>query len=207
MISRAFIESVVDETHVKVRIPRVNKIAGAVGSTPTAELAISIVCTLPGYSPRLRRGDAVIVAYEDDDEGSPVVIGTLFKKTSNSTADINIDSATFNISVELPENTSIGEVQKENIQNLVGLSDNAQLQFDNLFTTTDNLNTQLHEASTKIQEAYSVVSETSAKFEKVNKTQEYGALVLSKDAYGTKTIDELNAEVKGVEGQLYISVQ
>ena len=70
MIVRGFVEAIVDDTHVKVRVPKVNKMEGAVGATPTAELAIGVVCTPPGYSPRLRRGDAVIIGYENDDESS-----------------------------------------------------------------------------------------------------------------------------------------
>lgn len=42
MIVRGFVEAIVDDTHVKVRVPKVNKMEGAVGATPTAELAIEI---------------------------------------------------------------------------------------------------------------------------------------------------------------------
>lgn len=210
MISRAFVEAVVDETHVKVRIPRINKVEGAVGATPLSELGIGVVCAPPGYSPRLRRGDTVLVAYEDDDNGSPVVLGLLFNPLSDTTADINIDSAEFNVSVKLPKETSIGEVTKENLESLIGLRNNAQTQIDTLSSSVNdnknsiyNINVQIDEIINKVNNNTSSIGNINNTLSKINTTQEYGALILRRDAYGpTKPIDG-----QGQEGQLYLYIE
>lgn len=209
MISRAFVESVLDETHIKVRIPRVNKVEGAVGATPSAELAIAVMCAPPGYTPRLRRGDSVIVAYEDDDEGSPVVLGLLFNSRSISTADISIDSATFSVSTELPEETSIGDVSKENIKNLVGLKDNAQKQIDDVNLKTDNNSVLLNETTESLDEFHEDYNKYITQLENILdnmntsiNTLAQGTTKIHSGYYGTS-----KPSSPGVEGQLYIWVQ
>ena len=68
MVVRGLVEGISDNTHVKVRIPKINKSENAIGATPSSELATAIISTPPGYSPKIKRGDAVIVAFENDDE-------------------------------------------------------------------------------------------------------------------------------------------
>lgn len=209
MISRAYVEGIVDETHVKVRIPRVNKVDGAVGATPYAELAVGVMCSPPGYAPRLKRGDTVLVAYEDDDEGSPVVLGLLFNPKSTTTADINIDSATFNVNTELPEETSIGDVTKENIKNLIGLKNNAQKQLDDLNLKSDNNLTLINETTKSLEEFENIYNTYINKLENtlnnINtsiSTLSEGVTKIRNGYYGTQ-----KPTSAGEEGQIYIWIQ
>jgi len=216
MISRAFVEAVVDETHVKVRIPRINKVSGAVGATPTNELGIGVVCAPPGYSPRLRRGDTVLVAYEDDDNGSPVVLGLLFNPNSQTVGDAKLDSLEINVSTKLPKNTTIGEVKEENIEYLIGLKDNAQKQFDALNNDVNNtissitetnetiekINDTIDDIINKVNTNRTDITDLTSTVNNINKTNELGALVLHTDAYGT-TIPTSS----GKEGQLYLYIE
>lgn len=216
MISRAFVEAVVDETHVKVRIPRINKVEGAVGATPVNELGIGVVCSPPGYSPRLRRGDTVLVAYEDDDNGSPVVLGLLFNPNSQTVGDAKLDSVEINVSTKLPKNTTIGDVKEENIEYLIGLKDNAQKQFDELSVTVKNnvssitetnetiekINDTIDDIIKKVNTNTTNISSLNSTVSKINKTNELGALVLHSDAYGTS-----KPTGDGKEGQLYLYIE
>ena len=216
MISRAFVEAVVDETHVKVRIPRINKVEGAVGATPVSELGIGVVCSPPGYCPRLRRGDTVLVAYEDDDNGSPVVLGLLFNPNNQTVGDAKLNSVEINVSTKLPKNTTIGDVKEENIEYLIGLKDNAQKQFDELSVTVkDNVSsiTETNETIEKINDTIddiikkvntntTNINSLNSTVSNINKTNELGALVLHTDAYGTSKPTGI-----GKEGQLYLYIE
>ena len=186
MVSRAFVESIVDQTHVRVRIPRLNKISGAVGSTPTTELNIATICTLPGCKPRLQRGDVVLVAYEDDDDGSPVVLGLLFQPTMKSTSDVSFDSLEVKVNSVLPEDTNIGELNEDTFKMLSGLRDNVQTQID-----TQTV------AQTKANKAIEDLIES------INSLEAAG--VAKKAAYYGKTNPRDLSP--GVEGQIYLYIE
>lgn len=186
MISRAFVEAIMDETHVSVRIPRLNKISGAVGSTPSSELASACICTLPGCKPRLRPGDIVLVGYEDDDDGSPIVLGLLFQPQMQSTSDVVLDSVKVKVNAELSENTQIGKLNKEVFNMLEGARDNIQIQLDKqnvIQTTAQNLIDDL--------------------IEKVNHMEAQGQ-AKTVAYYGKTNPKDLSP---GTEGQLYIYIE
>lgn len=221
MIVRGFVEAIVDDTHVKVRVPKVNKMEGAVGATPTAELAIGVVCTPPGYSPRLRRGDAVIIGYENDDESSPVVLGLLFTLNNDTTANVKVDSLKVKVDTNLSENTTIGNVSKENIQFLQGLRDNAQSQLDllshtasmhqdaidQLFDITDKQQTEDANLQAEIERLKSSVISNSDNIRQnaadIDVLQA-GATKFASIAYGTAPPKSIS---NPVEGQVYLYIQ
>ena len=144
------------------------------------------MCTQPGCAPRLQRGDVVLVAYEDDDDGSPVVLGLLFQTKNTSVSDVNFGSASFNVDVSLPEDTSIGDVTKDNLINLQGLRDNAQKQFDEVRTSINDIDKRID-----------MIIET------VNQTITEG-VAKKVSYYGSTPPEKLSP---GEEGQLYIYIE
>lgn len=221
MIVRGFVEAIVDDTHVKVRVPKVNKMEGAVGATPTAELAIGVVCTPPGYSPRLRRGDAVIIGYENEDESSPIVLGMLFTLNNDTTANAKIDSLEVKVDTKLSENTAIGNVSKENIQFLQGLKDNAQSQLDSLSHTASthqdaidqlfdiadkqqkedaNLEAEIEQLRLSVATNSTNIRQNAADI----KDLQAGTVKFASVAYGTASPESIS---NPVEGQVYLYIQ
>lgn len=150
MISRAYVEVLLNKTHVKVRIPRVNKAEGAVGATTTEQLATAVIATPPGVVPNLRRGDAVLVGYEDDNSASPVVIGLLFTNKQTSISDITSGSLEVKTNTILPEDTVIGKVTAKSISFLKNVSSNIQMQFNAITSKIKEIKEDLKNHSTAI---------------------------------------------------------
>ena len=71
------------------------------------------------------------VEYEEKDTSKPVIVGRMYNSDDKKIAsDANFDSIIANVNVSLPEDTTIGEVTKENISYLEGLTTNIQYAFD-----------------------------------------------------------------------------
>ena len=131
MITKAIIEKVIDKYNAKVRIPIINKAKGAVSATPTEELYIASVCIPPNCNPDLKVNDVVFVAFEDGNNGKPVIIGQLFKEGPNETlCDIKSSTIDVALSCALPENTTVGNVTSTDLKNLTGTKGNLQGQID-----------------------------------------------------------------------------
>lgn len=78
MITRAVIEDIdYKNNKIKVRIPILDGIADSKGSTPKTELNWASVVCIPGLDIEYRVGDVVIVGFEDNDLGKPIVLGYL----------------------------------------------------------------------------------------------------------------------------------
>lgn len=130
MLTKAYVVSAVKDKPNKyvVRIPLLNSAANTKHSTPDSELSEATVCSLPASSNILHPGDCVYVGFENNDLGSPVIIGHLFAETLNNTPiDINVrklivDDTSEKLVAEarLPKNTKIGNVSANNIQALEG---------------------------------------------------------------------------------------
>lgn len=124
MVTRGIIEKIVDTTHVKVRVPRINKSAGAVGATPTENLPIACIASVPGIIPYYNVSDVVYVDYENDNTDSPVVIGLISSAiTNNGRSDIFSSSIQVDASAILPTDTNIGPITPESINNISLISD------------------------------------------------------------------------------------
>lgn len=128
MITRGIIEKSVDQYHVKVRIPSVDRMDTSSVYTSTDNLNTAVFATLPGCEVRLQPGDVVIV-YVDDE--SATILGYLYrlesveKRISQNLASLNVSE-----SVKLPISTSIGEVLPKEIAYLSGVNENLQKQLD-----------------------------------------------------------------------------
>lgn len=131
MLTKGIVEEVKDNL-IRVRIPLFNKVKGATGATPTNELQQAPICTITHFDPNLSVDDIVFVAFENNDIGSPVIIGTLYKKgISNSMGDLELHSLSVAVDTHLSSETYIGDILPREIQSLRGIGSNIQNQIDN----------------------------------------------------------------------------
>lgn len=133
MITRGIVEEVVNKYQVRVRIPIYHKSATAPFATPTRELNEGAICTVPNCHPNYRVGDIVLLGFEEEDIGKPVIIGMLYSEVSTSTCcDQLFSSLAVSTNCKLPYETAIGNVHSNNISCLEGLITNVQQQFDSI---------------------------------------------------------------------------
>lgn len=212
MVVRGLVEAISDNTHVKVRIPKLNKSENAVGATPTSELATAVISAPPGYHPKIRRGDAVIVAFENDDEGSPIVLGLLFNPNSKTKADAVLDSLEVAVNAVLPVETTIGELSSDNIATLIGVRENIQTQLDRIVSNINNNTARINENAVAITDLQVGLEDANKNIATnaldIDKLQE-GAYKVASIAYGTEPATEhfQKLQVPPVEGQIYLHIQ
>lgn len=133
MLTKAYVEEIVDEYRVKVRIPIFNGLSSSPNATPTEQLSISPICAIPGGKYNYSVGDIVFVTFEDNDLGRPVILGQLYADIDNQgLASLTLDSLVVKQSATLPSDTSIGNVSAESIKNLQGIRLPVQQQIDSL---------------------------------------------------------------------------
>lgn len=133
MLTKAYVEEIVDEYRVKVRIPIFNGLDSSPNATPTEQLSISPICTIPGGKYNYSVGDIVFVTFEDNDLGRPVILGQLYADIDNKgLASLTLDSLVVKQSTTLPADTSIGNVSADAIKNLQGTRLPIQQQIDSL---------------------------------------------------------------------------
>ena len=159
MICKAIIESKVSKYKYKVSVPAIIEGTTTIGAMPNQGIPTATVSIPPGVYPSLRSGDVVLVCFEDDNIFKPIIVGVLFTENcTNISCDIQSDSLKVKVNSELPENTSIGKVTKDNIKNLEGLEYNVQSKFQEhttklkFITNNDKgiFNTILNELNTSI---------------------------------------------------------
>lgn len=127
MVTKAIIEDIDDIYSVKVRIPMYDSTPEFTDSTKTDDLSSAIICTLPQTSYVPAVGDIVLVAFEDNDKGKPVIIGCLFKESGNlSGVDIKANN------LKVSGNFTIGNISYDQLKYLEGLEQNIQNTLDNL---------------------------------------------------------------------------
>lgn len=84
MIQKAIIESIIDDYSVKIRIPKYDKMY--TDGLTYNELSTGIICSIPGTNVKYSVNDVVLVGFENDELGKPVVLGLLYTdKESEST--------------------------------------------------------------------------------------------------------------------------
>ena len=131
MVTKAIIEEIVSPYEVKVKIPILDSTKDNVSLT--GELSSAIICTLPkvAYIPEV--GDVVIITFEDNDRGKPIILGCLFKESSNI-SQVNITTNQLNVtgSSELSRNIKIGNISYNQLKFLEGLEENIQAALDNI---------------------------------------------------------------------------
>lgn len=150
-VTRAVVEEIIDNAHVKVRMPFYDGFAGLTNSTPIEDLNIASVATSFGIYPNIQVGDEVFVTSEDKEIENPVVIGKICNDNGATEESIYSDAKLLHLVVQgkatLPNGTSIGNVTSENLGYLENLRDNAQFQLDTLAKSTDDL----HNSTNRIQ--------------------------------------------------------
>ena len=125
MITKAYIQEVLTPYSVKVRIPLYHKVEGATGSVKQDSLPIAYISTLPNVKIDPQVGDVVIVSFEEENLGKPIVIGYLYsQKEIKSTAIIECENLISTGDTTLGKNTLIGDIKYENIECLKNQKDN-----------------------------------------------------------------------------------
>ena len=153
MITKAIVEEVVSPYQVKVRIPLLNGISSSTISTPSDELNIATICSLPNCLTNLQVGDVVFIGFEDNTHHKAVVLGCLLKEArTTSYADLELNDLIVHGKTTLPIETSIGNVTPDNIRSLEGISDNIQQQLNLIKEQQDVLADQLKEIIRYLQQ-------------------------------------------------------
>lgn len=146
MLTKAIVDKVIDTNAIRVRIPVFNKASYNVNATPSEELYVATVCTLPNCEIPFQVGDVVIVGFEDNQASKPVIIGYLFRKTDYlCKADLKLSSLIVDGNVKFSNEISIGEINYNDILKLKGIKDNIQQQLDIL---TNRINMLMYGNST-----------------------------------------------------------
>ena len=123
MITRAIINKIDYESNkIRVRIPIYDGAQNSQGSTSDDDLSWASVMCLPGLTINYEVGDIVIVGFEDDDIGKPIILGYL--KLANGESDkakisANLDSLVVNDSLSTSTNVKFGKLTYEQIFNKV----------------------------------------------------------------------------------------
>lgn len=87
MIQKAIIESIIDDYSVKIRIPKYDKMYN--DGLTYDELSTGIICSIPGTNVKYSVNDVVLVGFENNELGKPVVLGLLYtNKESESTINV-----------------------------------------------------------------------------------------------------------------------
>lgn len=140
MVTKAYVieQSKTNSNLYKIRIPCLHGISGGQHATPDKELPYAQVITLPAASNVVHPGDCVLVGFDTNDEGVPVILGHLFTENyNNEPIDLTLRRLNFddresmrNVCVaNLPYNTTIGDITKDNLNCLKGLNMNVQQAF------------------------------------------------------------------------------
>lgn len=135
------------------------------------------ICSDAGVTPLLKADDLVVVAFEDNNYGKPMVIGRFFN-SSKVDASAEFKDLTVKGSTMLSTSTNIGDVTYDNIKGLKGY--------------TGTLTTDLANLETKVKNSDPTNIDGLKK------------LVLSSDIYGDQ--DKLSKVKKPVPGQVFFLV-
>lgn len=155
MIQKAIIVGRSDlEAHkYKVRIPVLHGLPNTPESTPDEHLPHAAVCGNPAITTDYHSGDVVYVAFENGEFDFPVIIGQLIVSTKSTNVlksdtqnnwdlrgtSLNISNNDVKCSAVLPIDTTIGEVNSDEISALVGIKENIQNQFDTMDGNIGNI--------------------------------------------------------------------
>ena len=151
MITKAYIQEVLSPHRVRVRIPLYHMIENVNGSVPSTLLPIATMAIQPNAKVLPEVGDVVIVAFEEDDLSSPIVIGYLYSPNEClSKLDIDCSSIIVGGDATLSSSTVIGDISYDNIECLKNQRDNIADALFKISSDIDNLNRRLNELEYKL---------------------------------------------------------
>ena len=123
MITRAIINKIDYESNkIRVRIPIYDGAQNSQGSTSDDDLSWASVMCLPGLTINYEVGDIVIVGFEDDDIGKPIILGYLRLANGGSEKakiSANLNSLVVNDSLTTSTDVKFGKLTYEQIFNKV----------------------------------------------------------------------------------------
>lgn len=145
MFTRAIVESVVDNQHIKIRIPLLDRVSSSSIHTKSDDLNTATVCTLSNCHPNIRPGDVVFVTFEETDTSKDaVIVGYLYRdKETETYCDLILNNLEVKSKCTFPLDTSIGEVTGKELAMLSGINGNIQKQIQQLWDKFDLLESQL----------------------------------------------------------------
>ena len=131
MIIRGIVEKIITPYKVAVRIPLIDRVDTSNVYIKDSDLHTASICTLPRADINLMCGDVVIIGFENDDLGKPIILGYLYRADYAANGlDINLNSLEVVSTARLSSDTSIGNVTSTDIACLQGIGGNIQAQLD-----------------------------------------------------------------------------
>lgn len=139
MITKGIIQEIIDPYNIKLRLPTLDGADYSSEGISDEYLSTAIVCLPPKIKYNFEVGDVVIVGFEDDDLGKPIIIGCLFKQDGN-TSNIDIQAQSlYSTNTTLGKNTYIGNVKPDEIKALEGITGNIQAQINYILELIQSL--------------------------------------------------------------------
>lgn len=137
MLVKGIIETIDNDGYsAKVRVPIYNKLQTDLDGTPTKDLDTAAIASLPGISPGYKIGDVVMVDYENDDVGAPIITGLLHcENQSGSTSDINCNTLNVNINYALPNTANDTSGNTMTSDTITALSSGTNIDLNNKINT------------------------------------------------------------------------
>ena len=131
MIQKAIIESIIDDYSVKIRIHKYDKMYN--DGLTYDELSTGIICSIPGTNVKYSVNDVVLVGFENNELGKPVVLGLLYtNKESDST--INVPQ----VSKALSEvESTLDDITKKQYYTHIKYSNDGGVTFTSLYDYSD----------------------------------------------------------------------
>lgn len=134
MIQKAIIESIIDNYTVKVRIPKYDKMY--TDGLKFNELSTGIICVVPGTNVHYSVNDVVLVGFENDEIGKPVILGLLYtdKKSDSSVNILQVDNIIDKVS------TTLNDMASKNYYTHIKYSNDGGITFTSLYDYLDTSN-------------------------------------------------------------------
>lgn len=131
MIQKAIIESIIDDYSVKIRIPKYDKMY--TDGLTYDELSTGIICSVPGTNISYSVNDIVLVGFENDEIGKPVVLGLLYTD-KESDSSINVPQ----VSNTLKEvESTLNEITNRQYYTHIKYSNDGGITFTSLYDYSD----------------------------------------------------------------------
>lgn len=153
MITRAIIEEVVDLFSYRVRIPIFDRIESATHHTSFENLLIAKASVSKGSNNQFQKGDVVFVAFENNDLGSPVIIGHLYRNAllqDQLGPIIEATNLTITGKASLPITTTIGDLSYNQLFYLSNVESDIQAQINDVQAQINDVESDVQAQNTRV---------------------------------------------------------